>query len=140
MDAYAFAVCCVEILTNGDEPWPSHDDETVRRLALGVFAFVWLSPITHRMSCTEENCRPDIPGNYPWVKELEQIVGSCWQRDSASRSKFSEVVISLEVIGKKYSIALQSSPPDHEKTTHVPTISSDRHPAPFILDPREDPV
>ena len=39
MDVYAFAICCVEILTNGRLPWPSLDDDAVRDLVLSAFAF-----------------------------------------------------------------------------------------------------
>jgi serine/threonine protein kinase len=34
MDVYAFAICCVEILTNGALPWPLMDDDAVRHLVL----------------------------------------------------------------------------------------------------------
>jgi len=42
MDVYAFAICCVEILTKGNLPWPSFNDEVVRHLVLGAFGFVLL--------------------------------------------------------------------------------------------------
>lgn len=38
MDVYAFAICCVEILTKGGLPWPLYDDEAVRHLVLSAFA------------------------------------------------------------------------------------------------------
>ena len=40
MDVYAFAICCVEILTKGSLPWPLLDDEAVRHLVLSTFAFI----------------------------------------------------------------------------------------------------
>ena len=39
MDVYAFAICCVEILTKGSLPWPLLDDEAVRHLVLSEFSF-----------------------------------------------------------------------------------------------------
>jgi serine/threonine protein kinase len=37
MDVYAFAICCIEILTKGGLPWPLLDDDAVRHLVLSVF-------------------------------------------------------------------------------------------------------
>jgi abelson tyrosine-protein kinase 1 len=34
MDVYAFAICCGEILTKGELPWPTMDDDTVWRSVL----------------------------------------------------------------------------------------------------------
>jgi hypothetical protein len=34
VDIYAFAICCVEILTMGGLPWPRVDDQAVRRFVL----------------------------------------------------------------------------------------------------------
>ena len=34
MDVYAFAICCWEILTMGDLPWPFMDDSAVRHSVL----------------------------------------------------------------------------------------------------------
>ena len=42
MDIYAFAMCCVEILTNGSSPWPLLDDGAVRHLVLSAFDFIQL--------------------------------------------------------------------------------------------------
>ena len=39
MDVYAFAVCCIEILTNGTSLWLSLSDEAVRSLVLSASAF-----------------------------------------------------------------------------------------------------
>jgi abelson tyrosine-protein kinase 1 len=36
MDVYAFAICCVEILTKGALPWPLMDDDAVRRFVLSA--------------------------------------------------------------------------------------------------------
>jgi len=39
MDVYAFAVCCIEIITNGASPWLWFNNETIRSLVLGAFTF-----------------------------------------------------------------------------------------------------
>jgi hypothetical protein len=36
MDVYAFAICCVEILTKGVLPWPLMDDDAVRHFVLSA--------------------------------------------------------------------------------------------------------
>ena len=47
MDVYAFAICCVEILTTGALPWPLMDDNAVRHFVLSGFissspgVFLW---------------------------------------------------------------------------------------------------
>ena len=40
MDVYAFAICCVEILTMGALPWPLMDDDAVRRFVLSEYSCV----------------------------------------------------------------------------------------------------
>ena len=37
MDVYAFAICCWEILTVGDLPWPFMDDHAVRHSVLSEY-------------------------------------------------------------------------------------------------------
>ena len=37
IDAYAFAICCWEILTMGALPWSLIDDDTVRHLVLSGY-------------------------------------------------------------------------------------------------------
>ena len=44
MDVYAFAICCIEILSMGRMPWPLQDDEAVRHLVLGA-SFLLLPPL-----------------------------------------------------------------------------------------------
>jgi len=46
MDTYAFAICCIEILTMGGLPWPLLDDDTVRHLVLSAFPFTRLLALT----------------------------------------------------------------------------------------------
>jgi len=47
MDVYAFAMCCIEILTKGSLPWPLLDDEAVRHLVLSAFALIQLPAFTN---------------------------------------------------------------------------------------------
>jgi serine/threonine protein kinase len=47
MDVYAFAICCVEILTKGALPWPLMDDDAVRRFVLSGYFRVFLSCISN---------------------------------------------------------------------------------------------
>lgn len=56
MDVYAFAICCVEILTMGNLPWPLLDDEAVRHLVLSASAFGWLPAFTNPWPVTA--CHP----------------------------------------------------------------------------------
>ena len=41
IDVYAFAIVCVEIFTEGALPWPPTDDDTIRRMVLGMYVFVF---------------------------------------------------------------------------------------------------
>lgn len=76
-----------------------------------------------------ENRRPSIPNNHPWSKELARIIGRCWQLQPSSRPEFSNVVTSLEVIGRKYSVSLQHTSPDLERTPRIPPkMSPDMRP------------
>jgi abelson tyrosine-protein kinase 1 len=36
IDVYAYAICCIEILTMGNLPWPLLDDDAVRHLVLSA--------------------------------------------------------------------------------------------------------
>ena len=39
-DVYAFAIVCVEILTNGELPWAMLDDQAVQQLVLRMYTRV----------------------------------------------------------------------------------------------------
>jgi len=47
MDVYAFAVCCIEILTNGTSLWLSLNDKAVRSLVLSAFVFTHFPALIH---------------------------------------------------------------------------------------------
>ncbi len=36
MDTYAYAICCVEVISWGNLPWPYADDVAIRHLVLGM--------------------------------------------------------------------------------------------------------
>jgi len=112
MDTYAFAICCIEILTMGGLPWPLLDDDTVRHLVLSTFLLshdFWRSLTSGHPLSAGENKRPDIPNNHRWTKEIARII-----------EKFFKIIAGLGVIGKKYNISLQHIPPDCEMTPRVP--------------------
>lgn len=44
-DVYAFAIVCVEILTNGELPWAMLDDQAVQQLVLRMHTFWRSSPL-----------------------------------------------------------------------------------------------
>ena len=46
IDVYAFAICCIEVLTKGGLPWPLADDDAVRHFVLSASALV-----KERMHC-----------------------------------------------------------------------------------------
>jgi abelson tyrosine-protein kinase 1 len=37
VDVYAFAIVCIEILSNGELPWPMLDDQAVQQLVLRMY-------------------------------------------------------------------------------------------------------
>jgi len=43
MDVYAFAICCVEVLTMGALPWPLTDDDAVRHFVLSGYPLLHYS-------------------------------------------------------------------------------------------------
>jgi len=45
MDVYAFALCCVEVLTMGALPWPLMDDNAVRHFVLGTHPLLPIGPV-----------------------------------------------------------------------------------------------
>jgi abelson tyrosine-protein kinase 1 len=42
VDVYAFAICCVEIMTKGSLPWPFMDDDAVRHYVLSALNISFL--------------------------------------------------------------------------------------------------
>ncbi|KAF8528481.1 hypothetical protein BU17DRAFT_80889 [Hysterangium stoloniferum] len=76
-DVYAFAIVCVEILTNGEVPWQTLDDDAVQRLVL------------------EHNKRPRIPFRPEVSFGLVALIERCWSRSQFARPIFASVASDL---------------------------------------------
>ncbi|KAH9985258.1 hypothetical protein BJV77DRAFT_1084863 [Russula vinacea] len=73
MDVYAFAICCVEILTKGSLPWPLADDDAVWRFVLN------------------ENKRPPLPPSSLSGGPLMNIIRSSWDPLPSNRPSFEQI-------------------------------------------------
>ncbi|KAF8584749.1 hypothetical protein K439DRAFT_1653139 [Ramaria rubella] len=80
VDVYAFAIVCVEILTNGELPWPLLDDQAVQQLVL------------------RHNKRPKIPLRPETSLSLVSLIEECWSTDPLSRPLFDSVARGLGVL------------------------------------------
>ncbi|KAG5650844.1 hypothetical protein H0H81_010855 [Sphagnurus paluster] len=76
-DIYAFAMCCVEILTMGSIPWPTMTDHAVRIHVL------------------DEQGRPPYPGHLADSLGLEEMLASAWHQSPSERPSFSKLVMSF---------------------------------------------
>ncbi|KIJ41011.1 hypothetical protein M422DRAFT_68349 [Sphaerobolus stellatus SS14] len=76
-DVYAFAIVCVEILTNGELPWPMLDDQNVQVLVL------------------RHNKRPKIPLRPETSLALVSLIEQCWSTSPLNRPLFEEVARGL---------------------------------------------
>jgi abelson tyrosine-protein kinase 1 len=47
MDVYAFGICCGEILTKGELPWPTMDNDAVRHFVLSEHPLWPLPALSH---------------------------------------------------------------------------------------------
>ncbi|CAK5265672.1 unnamed protein product [Mycena citricolor] len=90
MDIYAFAMCCVEILTLGKMPWPLSDDEDVRYFVI------------------KENTRPQVPLSRNTTAEFMKLLGACWDWDAAVRPLFAQIVDELRVIRRNLGGAMSA--------------------------------
>ncbi|KZT67854.1 hypothetical protein DAEQUDRAFT_693396 [Daedalea quercina L-15889] len=114
IDVYAFAICCIEVLTKGALPWPLADDDAVRHFVL------------------KENMRPEIPlVNQKWIPLLTEIMRACWRRDPAGRPPFSKVVTDIQRMRQSVGGDIKDSPrPPHHELPEV-RDSPDMHPIPL---------
>jgi abelson tyrosine-protein kinase 1 len=94
VDIYAFAICCVEILTMGGLPWPRVDDQAVRRFVLreSSLNLALLLLLSHRMACEEDNTRPPFLRTRVVTNGLLELLTACWHRDPFRRPQFSQIV------------------------------------------------
>ncbi|KAH9008297.1 kinase-like domain-containing protein, partial [Lactarius deliciosus] len=72
MDVYAFAICCVEILTMGALPWPLMDDDAVRHFVLN------------------ENMRPSLPPSNLVNGQLMNVIRASWDTVPSNRPSFKQ--------------------------------------------------
>ncbi|KAF8066474.1 hypothetical protein FPV67DRAFT_1669970 [Lyophyllum atratum] len=79
-DVYAFAMCCVEILTMGSIPWPTMNDDAVKEHVIN------------------EQGRPPYPASLVHSLGLEEFLPSIWHQAPSERPSFKKLVVSLEVI------------------------------------------
>ncbi|KAF5376723.1 hypothetical protein D9615_007801 [Tricholomella constricta] len=80
IDIYAFAMCCVEVLTMGSVPWPTMPDEAVRRHVL------------------DEQGRPPFPDGLVHALGLEHLLRAAWHQSPSERPPFRELVPSLAAL------------------------------------------
>ncbi|RPD53287.1 hypothetical protein L226DRAFT_572810 [Lentinus tigrinus ALCF2SS1-7] len=73
VDAYAFAITCVELLTKGALPWLMADDDAVRHFVLP------LDQVTTRAL----NSRCSV-----WSQQFAEILRACWHSDLKLRPSF----------------------------------------------------
>ncbi|KAJ7202554.1 kinase-like domain-containing protein, partial [Mycena pura] len=73
MDVYAYAICCIEILSMGRLPWPLMSDDDVRNIILSI------------------KTRPQIPATRFTTPALEALLHMCWDEDPAARLPFSKI-------------------------------------------------
>ncbi|KAK0451188.1 uncharacterized protein EV420DRAFT_1561339 [Desarmillaria tabescens] len=127
MDVYAFAMCCIEILSMGRMPWPFMDDDAVRHFVL------------------REDSRPVIPTTRFSTSALQELLRACWQKDPFLRPNFSAVVQELKQLRKSSGLPEEIISPkfpewqESEFEFRVSRPSPDMHPIPLFpgTPPRE---
>ncbi|KAH9014502.1 hypothetical protein EDB85DRAFT_1876352 [Lactarius pseudohatsudake] len=92
MDVYAFAICCVEILTMGALPWPLMDDDAVRRFVLN------------------DNMRPSLPPSSLIPGQLMNTIRSSWDRVPSNRPSFEKIARELKKQRAEWSAQSVNSP------------------------------
>ncbi|KAG7443814.1 kinase-like protein [Guyanagaster necrorhizus] len=120
MDVYAFAMCCIEILSMGRMPWPFMDDYAVRNLVL------------------VKDSRPDIPSTHFSTSALQDLIGTCWQREPSLRPNFSTIVQELKQMRKSselpevVSLKFPEWRDNESFEFRVSRPSPDMHPVPLL--------
>ncbi|KAH9011512.1 kinase-like domain-containing protein, partial [Lactarius hengduanensis] len=87
MDVYAFAICCVEILTMGALPWPLMDDDAVRHFVLN------------------ENMRPSLPPSNLVNGQLMSVIRASWDTVPSNRPSFKQSARELKKQRAEYRLA-----------------------------------
>ena len=110
-DAWAFSICCVEILTMGRIPWPFMDDTSVRHSVLSMSipnSPCWRSNL---FFLAEENGRPVLPKYSRFnTPGLQDILRTCWQMEPAKRPSFKKVARDLKLLRKSSGQDILDSP------------------------------
>ncbi|CAL1697535.1 unnamed protein product [Somion occarium] len=114
IDVYAFAICCVEIVSKGSLPWPLADDDAVRRYILDL------------------NLRPEIPAGQSWRVPLRAMLNDCWHRIPESRPLFSDIENRVIQLRQYWTVTsrdrhLEDEPDtldDHDSTSGSSTVGS----------------
>ncbi|KAJ7511910.1 hypothetical protein B0H11DRAFT_719443 [Mycena galericulata] len=110
-DVYAYAMCCVEILSWGRLPWPLIGDDGVLDLVL------------------REKRRPDIPSTHFDDLPLPELVQACWVDDPVARPPFCQIVEDTEELCTIAEIAVE----------YPPSQASSRAPSPHLAKVPESP-
>ncbi|KAH8978454.1 kinase-like domain-containing protein [Lactarius hatsudake] len=87
MDVYAFAICCVEVLTMGALPWPLMDDDAVRHFVLN------------------ENMRPSLPPSNLVNGQLMNVIRASWDTVPSNRPSFKQTARELQKQRAEYRFA-----------------------------------
>ncbi|KAH9008295.1 kinase-like domain-containing protein [Lactarius deliciosus] len=87
MDLYAFAICCIEILTKGALPWPLMDDDAVRHFVLN------------------ENMRPSLPSSNLVNGQLMNVIRASWDTVPSNRPSFKQTARDLKKQRAEYRLA-----------------------------------
>ncbi|KZS90817.1 hypothetical protein SISNIDRAFT_457444 [Sistotremastrum niveocremeum HHB9708] len=115
VDVYAYAILCLEILSEGEVPWPDLENSTVRQLVL-------------------ENQRPPIPSLQSPLPPLTQLIESCWAHDPGARPTFRSILDAPAFLNTGIPVLRDQSPSPFNRRpfnqfTHPP--SPDPKPVPL---------
>ncbi|OBZ74270.1 hypothetical protein A0H81_05040 [Grifola frondosa] len=114
IDVYAFAICCVELLTKGAVPWSMADDDAVRHFVL------------------KENMRPEIPLVRVWSLRLADIIHACWDREPSARPTFLKIDHEVQQLRVYVGANMKESPaPPKRQELQSTRKSPDMHPIPL---------
>ncbi|CAA7263929.1 unnamed protein product [Cyclocybe aegerita] len=130
-DVWAFSICCVEILTMGDIPWPNLDDDSVRHFLL------------------KDNSRPPVPRNSRFnIPAVQELLRTCWDENPEKRPTFTKIARDLRLVRKSFGHEVDSPhlPPIVDLPEHKSSPSPDMRPSDLpqflqgVLGPAPDDV
>ncbi|KAJ3509359.1 hypothetical protein NLJ89_g5260 [Agrocybe chaxingu] len=113
-DVWAFSICCVEILTMGDIPWPNLDDDSVRHFLL------------------KENGRPPVPKNSRFnIPAVQELLRTCWDGNPDKRPTFMKIARDLRLVRKSFGHEVDSPhlPPIADLPEYKSSPSPDMRPS-----------